>query len=228
MYVRAVAAAEYKIQDGGRVSLSNFKSTYNIARQVKDSFKVSVPKSSLKSAAFKTANFNVRRFRNAIDPPGGVSSTARAMRKMYMSDTARALIKIENSNNQNIQAANKVASLYFNAPARESTAIDHLVNDDTFASHHAPNDSSKELIALVQSSLETQSQIAKVLERLHNQQEQANQIAIESAQRAESWHSEDSLFSKKSLRIGIATLIATIVGIFIGAFIKDVVLFLIN
>lgn len=168
------------------MSLSNCKSTYNIARQVKDSFRVSVPKSSLKSAAFKTANFNVRRFRNAIDPPGGVSSTAMAMRKMYMSDTARALVKIANSNRQNIQAANKVAAVYFNSPARESTAIDHLVNDEAFASDHASDDSSKELIALVQSSLETQS------------------------------------------RIGIATLIATIVGIFIGAFIKDVVLFLIN
>lgn len=188
------------------MALSNFKRTYGVARRIKDSFKVSVPKSALKSSAFKTTDFNIKRFRNIIIPPDGISSTAKAMQKMYMSDTARALIKIANDNRQNVQVANEIASIYLNAPARESTAIDHLVNDGALASHHAPDDSSKELITLVQSSLDTQSQIVEVLERLHNQQDQANQIATESARQAEAWHDEDSRLAKESNSIGKASL----------------------
>ncbi len=113
----------------------------------------------------------------------------------------KAVNKASKITSQHIDAFQRSLDYQHEMTNREPLFTDEML--DNLRDHSTPESSRLDILIDL---------MADMNDRIDSQ----HQEQVEHQQKVEAWHEEDSKSSKFSNRIGIATLIATIAGIFVG------------
>lgn len=220
-----------------------------------NTYKVVAPKALLAENSFKKTSYPTESLRkrigtSALDSFNEVATSANAIKSASvpadaltnMAKSVSGFAKLAKSVNKLVVENQTQLNKPFEPILRKSDTFNNISNLQILSPQSEMLQELKSLNEQTERNIEISSQTSEALVRASEINEQtlaalidlnkkidtSNQAALESSQQAKVWRDEDLISSKKSLRIGIATLIATVAGIIIGGLITVATQFLIN